>query len=170
MNNAKGNRLTVRIFLIAMIAVATCLGVDPAHAQNRKPTAQEIKAVRDCAEKHQEDLGEGENNCFFSLVAEPCIKAEGGSNLGTADCYRIETLVWDGLLNDNYQELMDSLDDKEQEKKLKEMQRVWIANRDATCDFYWHKIRGSMSVPMTAACQLRETGRRAMLLKFLVGL
>jgi uncharacterized protein YecT (DUF1311 family) len=140
------------------------------HAQNRQPTAPEIKAVRDCAEKYRDDPGEGENHCFFSLVAEPCSKAEGGSNLGTADCYRIETIVWDGLLNDNYKELLDSLDDKEQEKKLKEMQRVWIANRDATCDFYWYKIRGSMSVPMTAACRLRETGRRAMLLKFLVQL
>jgi uncharacterized protein YecT (DUF1311 family) len=160
-----------RLALIAVLAaVAACLGVAGAAAQNRKPTAQEIKAVRDCAEKYRDDLGEGENHCFFSLVAEPCSKAEGGSNLGTADCYRIETVVWDGLLNDNYKELMDSLDDKEQEKKLKEMQRAWIANRDNTCDFYWYKIRGSMSVPMTAACQLRETGRRAMLLKFLVQL
>jgi len=158
----------VGVLIISL--VATLFATSAASAQNRKPTAQEIKAVRDCAEKYRDDPGEGENHCFFSLVAEPCSKAEGGSNLGTADCYRIETIVWDGLLNDNYQELLDSLDDKEQEKKLKEMQRIWIANRDATCDFYWHKIRGSMSVPMTAACRLRETGRRAMLLKFLVNL
>jgi uncharacterized protein YecT (DUF1311 family) len=158
----------VGVLIISL--VATLFATSAASAQNRQPTAPEIKAVRDCAEKYRDDPGEGENNCFFSLVAEPCNKAEGGSNLGTADCYRIETIVWDGLLNDNYKELLDSLDDKEQEKKLKEMQRIWIANRDATCDFYWHKIRGSMSVPMTAACRLRETGRRAMLLKFLVGL
>ena len=44
------------------------------------------------------------------------------------------------------------------------MQRAWIASRDATCEFYYHKIQGSMSVPMTAACLLNETARRALLL------
>ena len=61
------------------------------------------------------------------------------------------------------------LDDKEQETKAREMQRAWIAFRDTTCDFYWHKIRGSMAVPMGAACRLRETARRALFLAFLTG-
>ena len=156
----------IALFFVSILV----LGLGAAQAQNREPTVQEIAALRACAEKYQEDLGEGENNCFFKLVAEPCIEKEGGSNLGTADCYRIERSAWDKLLNENYKELLEALDDKQQEQKLRAMQRAWVINRDATCDFYWYRIRGSMSVPMTAACQLRETGRRAMLLKFLVGL
>jgi uncharacterized protein YecT (DUF1311 family) len=120
--------------------------------------------VRDCAVKHPDD-GNGEEECALKLVADPCIE-KSGSNLGTAGCYRIETVIWDAILNDNYKELMEAIDDKSDQNKLKEMQRAWIAYRDTTCDFYWYKIHGSMSVPMTAACQLRETARRAMLLAF----
>jgi len=153
--------------LAALLVLAVTLtGTPSSHAQNRQPTTAEIKLVRDCAAKHPDD-GKGEEACAFKLVADPCIE-KNGSNLGTADCYRIETAIWDAILNDNYKELMAALDDKEQVQKLKDMQRAWIAFRDTTCDFYWFKIRGSMSVPMTAACQLRETARRALLLAFLV--
>ena len=46
------------------------------------------------------------------------------------------------------------------------MQRAWIAYRDATCQFYDDKIRGSMSIMMHAACVTRQTARQAMLLDF----
>jgi uncharacterized protein YecT (DUF1311 family) len=155
-------------WLLAVVIAA--IAAAPALAQNRKPTPKEIKLIRDCAAAHKDD-GEGEDKCLFKLVAEPCTETdEGRSNLGTADCYRIETVIWDALLNENYKELMDSIDEKADQDKLKEMQRAWIAYRNTTCDFYWHKINGSMSVPMTAACQARETARRALLLKFMVQL
>jgi len=135
------------------------------HAQNRQPTPEEIRLIRDCVEKHPDD-GKGPDECSFKLVAEPCIEKDG-SNLGTADCYRIESVIWDTILNENYKDLMDAIDEKKAQDKLREMQRTWIAFRDTTCDFYWYKIHGSMSVPMTAACQLRETARRAFLLALL---
>lgn len=137
-------------------------------AQDRQPTANEMKLVRDCAAKHVDD-GEGEAQCAFRLVAEPCVE-KNGSNLGTANCYRIEAAIWDQLLNDNYKGLMDAIEDGKAQDKLKEMQRAWIAYRDTTCGFYWHKIHGSMAVPMGTACRLRETARRALLLKFMQGL
>jgi uncharacterized protein YecT (DUF1311 family) len=150
--------------IVFLVLAATLAGIPSSHAQNRQPTAEEIKLVRDCAAKHPDD-GKGEEECAFKLVADPCI-AKDGSNLGTADCYRIETVIWDAILNDNYKALIEAIDDKSDQDKLKEMQRAWIAYRDTTCDFYWYKIHGSMSVPMTAACQLRETARRALLLAF----
>jgi uncharacterized protein YecT (DUF1311 family) len=150
--------------LAVFLALAAILASTPAGAQTRQPTAAEIKLLRDCAAKHPDD-GKGEEECAFKLVADPCIE-KNGSNLGTADCYRIETVIWDAILNDNYKALMEAIDDKDDQNKLKEMQRAWVAYRDTTCDFYWYKIHGSMSVPMTAACQLRETARRAMLLEF----
>jgi uncharacterized protein YecT (DUF1311 family) len=153
--------LTVFLAFAAILAGAT-----ESHAQNRAPTAAEIKLVRDCAAKHPDD-GKGEEECAFMLVADPCAE-KVNDNHGHADCFRIETVIWDAILNDNYKELMEAIDDKGDQNKLKEMQRAWIAYRDTTCDFYWYKIHGSMSVPMTAACQLRETARRAMLLAFLI--
>ena len=90
---------------------------------------------------------------------------EGASDRGTADCYRLETAIWDDLLNENYKSLAADLDD-EQKAKLRDMQRAWIAYRDSTCGFYYTKIQGTMAAPMGAACAARETARRAVLLKF----
>src|SRR5262245_10410001 len=96
----------------AFFALALCVSTTASQAQNRQPTAKEIKLVRDCAAEHVDD-GKGEEQCAFRLVADPCIEKEGGSNLGTADCYRIEAVIWDGLLNENYKELMAAIDDKQ---------------------------------------------------------
>jgi uncharacterized protein YecT (DUF1311 family) len=154
--------LRIPVILIAMLAVQTAL------AQTRKPTAQETAAIRDCVGKY-EDEAEIEKNCLYKLVAEPCAEKDP-SNLGMADCHRVEGAIWDAILNENYKELMESLEDKEQKQKLREMQRAWIASRDATCGYYWHQIRGSMAIPMGAACHARETARRALLLKAFQGL
>jgi len=115
-------------------------------------------------------LDEVEQKCLFNLVGTPCTETpEGQSNVGTADCYRLEGAIWDDLLNENYKRLAADLDD-EQKAKLREMQRAWIAYRDSTCGFYYTKIQGTMAGPMTAACTARETARRAVLLKFFSGL
>jgi hypothetical protein len=117
------------------MATGTC------HAQSRKPTAHEVAAIRDCAKKYETNVDEGERRCLFDLVPDPCTKTpEGSSNLGTADCFRIEGAIWDGLLNENYKALATDLDDQ-QMTKLREMQRAWIAYRDTTCEFYWNENR-----------------------------
>lgn len=153
-----------RILPLLIAGALLCCAAGTARAQTRKPTPEETKFIHDCAVKHADD-GEGERECAFKLVADPCVE-KNDSNLGTANCYRMEAAIWDGLLNENYRDLMNAIDDKADQDKLKEVQRAWIKYRETTCDFYWFKIHGSMSVPMTAACQLRENARRALLLKF----
>jgi uncharacterized protein YecT (DUF1311 family) len=104
--------------------------------------------------------------CLFNLVATPCTKTrEGSSNLGIADCYRVEWVIWDNLLNENFKNLMGALDNQ-RIAKLRAMQQAWITYRDTTCNFYMEKIQGSMAIPMGAACAARETARRALLLRF----
>lgn len=154
-----------RFFAATAILFSVCLAAGLAQAQTREPRAKEISAIRDCV-KAKADIEDGGESCMFKLVAEPCMTTDfGRSNLGNANCYRIEQAIWDRILNENYKALQDVLDD-EQKTKLREMQRAWIASRDRTCAFYWDKARGSMAVPMSAACQLRETARRALLLQF----
>ena len=150
------------------------LGLDfPAlsHAQTRKPTAAETASIRDCATRNKDNLDKGERQCLFNLVAQPCIDKPPAhaSDSMVVDCYRIENLIWDELLNDNYRALLDTLDDG-QIAKARAMQRAWTAYRDTTCEFYDDKIQGSMAVAMHAACETRESARRAMLLKFFGGL
>jgi uncharacterized protein YecT (DUF1311 family) len=156
--------------LLCLLPFLLCVATAAGHAQSRKPTTKEVAAIRDCAKKHEEDLDEVERQCLFNLVGTPCMETpEGQSNVGTADCYRLEAAIWDDLLNENYKSLAADLDE-EQKAKLREMQRAWIAYRDSTCGFYYTKIHGTMAVPMTAACTARETARRAVLLKFFSGL
>ncbi len=153
---------------IARTALAILLlgGTQAARAQDEKPTAQQTAAIRACAEKNQDDLTEAERQCLFNLVATPCQSTpEGQSNLGMADCFRLEAKIWDDLLNENYKSLRDVIDAR-QAAELRDMQRAWIASRDTTCAFYDVKIQGSMAIPMGAACLARETARRAVLLKF----
>lgn len=150
---------------LAALVLALC-GASAAQAQDEKPTARQTAAIRACADKNQDDVTEAERQCLFELVAEPCQKTPAGqSNVGMADCFRLETKIWDDLLNENYKSLRDVID-AGQAAKLRDMQRAWIASRDATCAFYDVKIQGSMALPMGAACIARETARRALLLKF----
>lgn len=152
--------LTGLLILLAMAASA------PTHAQSRKPTAHEIAAIHDCATKSRDNVDAGEQQCLFKLVADPCMGPPGSApDRVMADCFAIEGAIWDGLLNENYKKLLATLDD-EQTAKARAMQRAWIAYRDSTCQFYDDKIQGTMSIMMHAACNTRETARRAMLLDF----
>ena len=153
----------VSTVLLIMLAVAASA---PAQAQSRKPTTREIAAIHACATKDKDDVDAGEQQCLFKLVADPCMGPVGAAaDRVMADCFRIEGVIWDDLLNENYKNLLATLDD-EQTAKARAMQRAWIAYRDTTCEFYDDKIQGTMSIMMHAACNARETARRAMLLDF----
>ncbi len=155
-----------RLIVLLATAVMLVAAATDAQAQSRKPTAAEVAAIRACATKTKDDLDKGERDCLFKRVAEPCIGDLGAaSNNKMADCYQIEGAIWDSLLNENYKALLADLDD-EQTAKARAMQRAWVAYRDTTCAFYYDKIRGSMAGFMGAACEARETARRAMLLAF----
>lgn len=154
--------------LIALLATAMLFATaaTDAQAQSRKPSAAEVAALRACAAKNRDDIDKGEQNCLFKLVAEPCIGDYGAArDTKMADCYQIEGAAWDGFLNENYKALLAELDD-EQTAKARAMQRAWVAYRDTTCAFYYDKIRGTMAGFMGAACEARESARRAMLLAF----
>ena len=162
--------MIARVAWIGIAALVFSLFAQPSYAQLRKPTPKEVSSIQACAEKNADDVFEAERRCVFNLVATPCTNTKAGqTNLGSADCFRVEQAIWDDLLNDNFKTLRDDLDDG-QKAKLRDMQRAWIAYRDSTCAFYADKIQGSMAVPMSAACVARETARRALLLKFFSGL
>jgi uncharacterized protein YecT (DUF1311 family) len=154
-------------FMAAFLILGLSAAVESSWAQTRKPTANELSKIRDCAVRNSDNVDEGERQCVFKLVADPCIGRPGRApdTATVADCYRSENSIWDGLLNENYKTLLGTLDE-DQAAKAREMQRAWLAYRDTTCQFYDDKIQGSMAVTMHAACIARESARRAMLLKF----
>jgi uncharacterized protein YecT (DUF1311 family) len=159
--------MMARLFALFAIALMSVSAATDAQAQSRKPTVAEVAAIRACAEKNKDDVDKGERDCLFKQVADRCIGDLGAaSDSKMADCYQIEGAAWDSLLNESYKALLADLDDQ-QTVKARAMQRAWVAYRDTTCGFYYDKIRGSMAGFMGAACEARETARRAMLLAFL---
>ena len=154
--------------LIATAAVALVCGAPHARAQSLA-TARDVAAIRSCAEKYADNVNEAEQRCIFAVFADPCTKQRGQSSQRAIACYRAEQDIWDDLLNQNLHTLDDGLD-AAQKPKLAEMQRAWLADRNATCQFYADKAQGSMATEMTAACLARETARRALLLRFFRGL
>jgi uncharacterized protein YecT (DUF1311 family) len=153
-----------RVILICVLQLVLSFTAESGYAQARKPSANEIAAIRNCAAKNA-DTDQGERRCLFNLVAQPCIDKRSSNIMTELGCYETETSIWDGLLNDNYKSLLDTLD-SDQTAKAQAMQRAWIAYRDTTCSFYHDKIQGSMALTMHAACVTRETARRAMLPRF----
>ena len=149
---------------VAMVLLGAAMACG--RAADDTPTAQQIAAIRACAENNQDDVTEAERQCLFNLVAVPCQDQEGGqSTFGMARCFDLETRIWDRILNDNYNSLRGVLD-AGRAAKLRDMQRAWIASRDATCGFYDPQSQGTIAIPMASACLARETARRALLLRF----
>jgi uncharacterized protein YecT (DUF1311 family) len=158
--------MLARMGSAAVLALLVVVAALPTQAQTRKPTVREVAAIRDCATKTKDDVDAVEGRCLFKLVADPCMAPVGAApDRVMADCFQIEGVIWDDLLNENYKSLLGELDDN-QTAKARAMQRAWIAYRDTTCGFYYDKIQGTMAGFMGAACVTRETARRAMLLAF----
>ncbi len=136
-----------------------------ASAQSKHQAADDSNAIEDCV-KTAAPAGPpmaAAESCIGSLSA-PCL--DGDKTKSTADqnaCIERERAVWDNILNESYRRLRAKLD-ADQQGKLRDMQRAWIASRDATCHFYWDYYQGTMASPMSASCVNRETARRALFL------
>jgi uncharacterized protein YecT (DUF1311 family) len=127
-----------------------------------KPDARDSAVIQDCI-KTKTGSGWKWEACI-GAVSEACAKDEASmAPSEVIACYERERLVWDDILNETYRRLREALD-KEQQGKLRDMQRAWIAARDKSCEFFWDIFQGTMANPMMAACMTRETGRRALFL------
>jgi len=117
-----------------------------------------------------------EQRACVGASAEACMEATPGgySTVGMGACLEYEYEYWDGRLNDAYRVLLDSerADDLEwgqpvkKADALRDMQRAWIAYRDATCDYERSQWGGGTGgSPATAACLMRLTGEQALYLE-----
>jgi uncharacterized protein YecT (DUF1311 family) len=152
-----GHALIRFALFVALLFVGT-----PAVAQD-KPNPKDVAAIEKCVETRT-----GRNWAWekcIGVISEPC--AEDEEKMTSSDviaCYGRERAVWDDMLNKSYQALRKVLDD-DQQVKLREMQRVWIASRDKNCEFLYDYFQGTMANPMIAACQSRATGLQALYLR-----
>jgi uncharacterized protein YecT (DUF1311 family) len=147
-------------------AVVLMFATTFAMAEAAKPSPKDAAAVQACLTSDRGAELDGER--CIGVVADPCLDT-ANSTADMNDCSTREHRVWDALLNNAYGQVRGMLD-AEQQIKLRDMQRAWIASRDKTCQFYWDFHQGSIASPMAAYCMVRETARRTMFLRrFLKG-
>lgn len=109
-------------------------------------------------------IGRSANRCME-------VTPSGYSNRVMAACLKRETKLWDGLLNASYQSLRgndrqtDAASGGNRAIALRDMQRAWIAFRDASCKYeYSQWAGGSGAGTAHASCVMNMTGRQAMVL------
>ena len=148
----------IRVVLLTVIFAFS----GSAFAQD-KPAAKDVAVIEKCI-KAKTGRNWRWESCI-GVISEPCSKDEGSlSSRQVIDCYDRELAVWDDILNKSYQTLLKALD-AEQQGKLREMQRAWIASRYKSCEFLYDYFQGTMANPMIAACKSRATGRQALYLR-----
>jgi uncharacterized protein YecT (DUF1311 family) len=142
-----------------LLLVLSCCDGSAALAQGDKPDAKLSAQIQDCIKTK---TGANWESCV-GIASGPCQNNSKGATSELTACSAREQAVWDDILNETFRRLRDKLE-KDQQDKLRDMQRAWIVSRDKTCAFYWDFFQGTMASPMSAECMNRETGRRALFL------
>lgn len=148
---------------LALMGSLAVLFVCPARA--KPPTAADFGALEDCV-KAAAPAGVPmyKAESCIGMISEPCLKGrKPDTNAAIDTCIVRERSIWDNILNETYRNLGNKLD-AQQQVKLRDMQRDWIASRDASCGFYREYYGAAIANPLAASCLNRETARRALFL------
>ncbi len=116
------------------------------------------------------DASAARQSCVGTAAAACMDRTPAGlSNLGMTECLTLEAQWWDKLLNSRYAQLKADLE-PEAFASLQDVQRKWIAFKDADCQYiYDHQFgEGSMRLPVSASCDLDATALRALQLGDLI--
>lgn len=156
----------------SMAPFALTLTIGAASAQQQAPEFS-LTQTETCLAEPETAAGKG--HCV-GLSAVACMATENGSTtVGNGYCLEQERLFWDARLNAVYQRLMEverGLDAEMAElgsaappmaPGLREMQRAWIAFRDAACDYEARQWGGGTGAgPAYIGCLMTQTGRQAL--------
>jgi uncharacterized protein YecT (DUF1311 family) len=143
----------------------------PAAAQDLPFSAEPTEAcLATIPEEPEACIGRSADAC----MATP----DGSTTVGAGFCLSKEAEFWDARLNAAYAALMQAEQDYDAEMAeldiaapstsdaLREMQRAWIAWRDAACTYERSQWGGGTGGgPATAACMMRLTGEQALALE-----
>lgn len=160
---------------VVLAAGLALLAAPPAPAQSKGDGLRfDPGLIRSCLESG------GWRDCI-GVAAEACMQATPGghSTAGMGGCLGAEAEWWDARLNDHYQTLRarERAADAEAPpipgmpprpsgaEALRELQRAWIAWRDATCfyeELQWWGGTGASSAG--AACRMRLTAEQTLTL------
>ena len=142
-------------------ALVTALLVTPAFAQSDPELLPADQAGMEQCLQFASERGTRPEECL-GLVQDPCMDSEEGqSTAGSVACIAREHAYWDRLLNQSYGRLRENGDDLAN-RSLRDLQRQWLAWRQARCAFEAAQFEGGTYANVVAnLCFTSETARRA---------
>lgn len=158
--------------LILNLTTALLITTNAANAQSGVSTAdlarddanmsQCLEAVRSM---NQDGTNNGDMHDCIGIISNPCMEfPDGSSTIGMSSCNRRETKWWDIWLNSNYTQLKNAMNPQDF-AQLRDMQRKWIAYKDAKCKFEYDSWKGgSIATIIAAECFLKTTADQAITL------
>jgi uncharacterized protein YecT (DUF1311 family) len=172
-----------RIILFLIIICSASAGlINTANASPWPEPVFSIAATDECVTDRSLNSPSISENAVLDCVrlsAGQCMATDGGDNtVGMVMCLSEELRYWDDRLNAAYSSSMETalVEDKalaengytytSLEDSLRNMQRTWIAFRDAACLYeqaQW--FGGTLGEPESMACHLHETARQTLKLE-----
>ncbi|MEC7118551.1 MAG: lysozyme inhibitor LprI family protein [Pseudomonadota bacterium] len=105
-------------------------------------------------------LQAGANDSLLSEQYHHCMDRSEGVTMRMIECFSAEHQRQDLLLNKVYQQVMSGLSTT-RKTQLRNVQRQWMAYRDANCQFYADPEGGSLARIEANACMMQMTAERA---------
>jgi uncharacterized protein YecT (DUF1311 family) len=151
------------VCIASLCLVGTAVRADP--LLSKAQIAKAANKIEACLAKQQQARHGDASHCI-GIVRGPCDDAiSAGGDAAHATCSDNETAAWDVLLNRTWSELPADLG-PERFAALKEVQKLWLAYRDANCAFLENLQNPSAWGLMRAAdCKLDQTARRTIELR-----
>ncbi len=156
--------------LILLVATMLVFYTGTVRAQEFNATVDDQIALQNCIETVRDvnsALEPGQRPAHghecIGIASDACLNgADGNTTLGMVGCLARETDWWDGQLNDHYSFLRENLD-QSLFASLRDVQRKWIAYKEASCRFEYDSWEGgSIRQPASASCYMNVTAIRAL--------
>ena len=137
-------------FIFAALAASLVFG-----AQDLAIKAKPASSIEETSEEEFDESQARVDECM----------QKDSSTAGMVGCINAEVAVQDKILNENYKKAMSVLNE-ENKKILKDIQRKWVAYKEAKCAFY--PPQGTIHRLDAADCYLQMTKERAAELAYIV--
>jgi uncharacterized protein YecT (DUF1311 family) len=162
-----------------LLALLALLGVSAGTSAAAQDLPFDIRATESCVAAAPDPRAQ--RTCIGASATECMATPAGSSTYGMGGCLDAELTWWDDRLNQVYRDLRarDARDDAanqglpgaaSQAEALRDMQRAWIAFRDASC--HYERVQwggGTGGGPAALDCLMRMTAEQAIFLEEAMG-
>lgn len=153
----------MRMFLAALAFVALAAPAGAKSPPADAPLPADVHTIDQCLAVQK--AAKADSGSCIGAVTDACQQTpDGSTTYGMMDCNKREIAVWDSKLNATYAALLKDASPK-LKKALRDAQRTWIADKEATCLIPYSFFEGgTIAGPLGGSCVNDFTARRFILL------